>query len=263
MIKTIYHISQMDCPSEEALIRMKLESLNIIKSLEFDLDSRNLTIFHTTEDPEILTRLEELKLGTTNVGSTEVETSAIHKESNHSKLLWSVLLINFGFFIIELTTGLISKSMGLVADSLDMLADSVVYGLSLWAVGAALARKKLVARLSGYFQIILALLGLTEVVRRYIFSNVIPNYQIMIIVASLALIANVASMYILQKTKSKDAHIRASKIFTSNDIIINFGIIGAALLVMATQSMIPDLVIGAIVFFIVMRGAIRILKLGK
>jgi Co/Zn/Cd efflux system component len=32
--------------------------------------------------------------------------------------------------------------MGLVADSLDMLADAFVYGLSLFAVGAAVSRKK-------------------------------------------------------------------------------------------------------------------------
>ncbi len=262
MIKTTFHISQMDCPSEEALIRMKLESLKTIKSLEFDLEGRTLFVFHTDENPEILNRLKTLKLGTKKTGSVEVADTAITEEANHSRLLWTVLFINFGFFIIEMTTGIISKSMGLVADSLDMLADSVVYGLSLWAVGAALSRKKLVARMSGWFQIILALLGLAEVVRRFLFSDVIPNYQIMIIVASLALVANVISIYILQKTKSKDAHIQASKIFTSNDIIINIGVIGAAILVMATSSMIPDLVIGAIVFLIVVRGAVRILKLG-
>jgi Co/Zn/Cd efflux system component len=55
-----------------------------------------------------------------------------------------------------MTTGLISKSMGLVANSLDMLADSFVYGLSLWAVGSTVRRKKIVARLSGYFQLTLA-----------------------------------------------------------------------------------------------------------
>ncbi len=48
--------------------------------------------------------------------------------------------------------------MGLVADSLDMLADSFVYGLSLWAVGSTVLRKKKVARRSGYFQLSLALL---------------------------------------------------------------------------------------------------------
>lgn len=48
----------------------------------------------------------------------------------------------FWFFVIEMTTGWISSSMGLIADSLDMLADSIVYALSLFAVGGAISRKK-------------------------------------------------------------------------------------------------------------------------
>lgn len=55
----------------------------------------------------------------------------------------------------------------------------------------------------------------------------------------------------------------ASMIFTSNDIIINTGVIAAGILVLLTQSKYPDLIIGAIVFLIVVRGAFRILKLGK
>lgn len=34
------------------------------------------------------------------------------------RLLWRVLTINFAFFLIEMTTGILSKSMGLVADKL-------------------------------------------------------------------------------------------------------------------------------------------------
>jgi Co/Zn/Cd efflux system component len=56
---------------------------------------------------------------------------------------------------------------------------------------------------------------------------------------------------------------KASMIFTSNDVIINAGVIIAGVLVLLTQSKFPDLVIGLIVFLIVVRGAIRILKLGK
>lgn len=52
-----------------------------------------------------------------------------------------------------MTTGIISKSMGLVADSLDMLADSVVYGMSLFAAGGTLIKKKQITKLAGYFQI--------------------------------------------------------------------------------------------------------------
>jgi Co/Zn/Cd efflux system component len=153
--------------------------------------------------------------------------------------------------------------MGLVADSLDMLADALVYGLSLWAVGSTVIRKKKVAKLSGYFQLALALLGLSEVIRRFISFEEVPDFQTMIIVSVLALIANSVCLYLLQKSKSNEAHMKATMIFTSNDIIINTGVIAAGVLVLLTQSKYPDLIIGAIVFLIVVRGAFRILKLGK
>ena len=56
---------------------------------------------------------------------------------------------------------------------------------------------------------------------------------------------------------------QASMIFTSNDVIINLGVITAGLLVLWLGSAIPDLVIGAIVFVIVTLGAVRILRLAR
>ncbi len=255
----------MDCPSEENMIRMKLDGLQSIEKLEFDIENRNLIVYHSDEDDEILSRLKSLNFGAKFTKASSVDDNGIALEDSNvqSKLLWSVLIINFVFFIIEMTTGLISKSMGLVADSLDMLADSFVYGLSLWAVGSTVMRKKKVARWSGYFQLTLALLGLTEVSRRFIGSEEIPDYRLMIGVSILALIANGLCLYLLQKSKSNEAHMKASMIFTSNDIIINTGVILAGVMVLLTQSKYPDLIIGSIVFLIVVRGAIRILKLGK
>lgn len=255
----------MDCPSEENLIRMKLEGVEGIRQLEFDLENRRLSVFHSGDNTEISQKLECLNLGaklekTDSADNTEfnIETYTIQ-----SRLLWTVLIINFSFFVIEITTGFISGSMGLVADSLDMLADASVYGLSLWAVGGAIARKKKVATLSGYFQLTLACIGLLEVIRRFVSVEEVPDFKMMIGVSLLALIANSVCLYLLQKSKSKEAHMQASMIFTSNDIIINFGVITAGILVLLTQSKYPDLIIGSIVFLIVVRGAIRILKLGK
>ncbi len=56
---------------------------------------------------------------------------------------------------------------------------------------------------------------------------------------------------------------KASMIFTSNDVIINLGVITAGVLVNWLNSNKPDLIIGTIVFGLVIQGAIRILKLGK
>ena len=83
----------------------------------------------------------------------------------------------------------------------------------------------------------------------------------MIVVSVFALIANALCLYILQKAKSDQAHMKASMIFTSNDIIINSGVIIAGVLVKVFNSNYPDLLIGAIVFLIVANGAFRILKL--
>jgi Co/Zn/Cd efflux system component len=121
-----------------------------------------------------------------------------------------------------------------------------------------------VARLAGYFQITLAVIGFAEVLRRLFGMVQPPDFTTMIVVSVFALIANGICLYLLQKTKSKEeAHIRASVIFTSNDVIVNLGVIAAGLMVYWLHSNIPDLVIGTAVFLLVIQGARRILKLGK
>ncbi len=254
----------MDCPSEENLIRMKLDGISSIANLDFDVPNRKLTVFHSGEIDQIEKFVIELNLGGKKISTEKTDRTDFEENKNQKKLLWSVLVINFAFFIIEMTTGLFSKSMGLVADSLDMLADSFVYGISLFAVGGTLIKKKRIAQLAGYFQIILAIIGFVEVLRRFIGDEKLPNFSTMIIVSIFALIANGICLYILQKSKSKDeAHMKASMIFTSNDVIINLGVIIAGIMVNWFSSNKPDLIIGTIVFALVIQGAFRILKLSK
>ncbi len=264
MEKTIFEITKMDCPSEENLIRMKLDGISGVESMDFDIPNRILTVFHDGQIDQIEKSIHELNLGGVKISTSKTEQTKFEENSNQKKLLWTVLAINFTFFLIELTTGLISKSMGLLADSLDMLADSFVYGISLWAVGRALSRKKSIAKLAGYIQITLAIIGFIEVLRRFFGTENLPDFTTMIFVSILALIANGICLYLLQKSKSKEeAHLKASMIFTSNDVIINLGVIFAGLLVNWTNSNKPDLIIGTIVFVLVIQGALRILKLGK
>jgi Co/Zn/Cd efflux system component len=83
----------------------------------------------------------------------------------------------------------------------------------------------------------------------------------MIVISALALIGNTSCLYLLQRSKSSEAHMRASMIFTSNDVIVNIGVIAAGVFVYLTGSKLPDLTVGAIVFILVGRGAYRILQL--
>lgn len=255
----------MDCPSEEHMIRMKLGDMESIISLDFDIPNRTLTVLHSGNHQRIFERLDLLNFETSLVNSVSDESNETIPDNagRERRLLWQVLFINFFFFILEITTGFISNSMGLVADSLDMLADSIVYGLALFAVGGTLLIKKNIAKAAGYFQLALAIMGFAEVIRRFIGISDIPAYQTMIIVSVLALIGNSLSLYLLQKSKSKEAHMQASMIFTSNDVIVNIGVIIAGGLVFLTQSQYPDLIVGTIVFIIVARGAFKILALGR
>jgi len=109
----------------------------------------------------------------------------------------------------------------------------------------------------------LALLGFSEVLRRFFSESGTPLFQWMIIISVLALIGNLVSLWLINKAKSDEAHMQASAIFTSNDIIVNGGVILAGVMVYFLNSKWPDLLIGGIVFAFVMRGAIRILKLSK
>ncbi|MDR1761972.1 MAG: cation transporter, partial [Bacteroidales bacterium] len=246
MQKTTFKISKMDCPSEEQIIRMKLDGLSNIQSLEFDIPNRSLRVFHTGDHREIFQRLDELNFDTKIIETIAVDNfQPADNQQSERKVLWAVLIINFAFFAIESVAGLLSNSMGLVADSLDMLADAIVYGLALLAVGATVQRKKNVAKFAGYFQIILATIGFVEIVRRFIGVEEMPDFQTMIIVSILALIANVICLYLLLKNKSKEAHIRATVIFSSNDVIINTGVIVAGVLVHYLNSSYPDLIVGA------------------
>lgn len=253
----------MDCPSEENMIRMKLDGLPFAK-LDFDIPNRNLYVYHEGDAQPIALALNDLNLGSSLKTTEESEIESFNSDySNERKLLWIVLLINFSFFVIELITGFISGSMGLVADSLDMLADAIVYSLSIYAVASGVSKKKRVAKISGYLQLMLAVFGFIEVIRRFLGLEDVPGFQMMMIISFFALIGNAMCLYLLQKSKSKEAHMQASMIFTSNDVIVNIGVIIAGALVYFTHSKYPDLIIGTIVFGLVAHGAFRILKLSK
>lgn len=264
MKKTVFKISKMDCPSEERMIRMKLEGIHNIKSLQFDIPGRKLDVCHTNSYDDILAALHTLQFDTKLVSSEPMDMENIRDRDHQERtVLWQVLAINLFFFILEILTGFIADSMGLVADSLDMLADSIVYGLSLFAVGGAALRKKNIARAAGFFQLTLAVLGFAEVIRRFAGYGEIPDFHLMIIISLLALTGNSICLYLLQKSRSRETHMQASMIFTSMDVIINIGVIVAGIMVYLTSSMLPDLAVGTIVFVIVGRGAYRILQLSK
>ncbi len=162
-------------------------------------------------------------------------------------------------FVVEFVAGWLAQSTGLIADSLDMFADAAVYGLALYAVGHA-GRQLGAARLSGWLQLLLALGVLGEVLRRWLTSSA-PEPMPMMGIALLALAANITCMAMLAKHRDGGAHMQASWIFSTNDVLANLGVILAGALVAWTGSNLPDLMIGTLIGLLVLNGARRILRL--
>lgn len=181
------------------------------------------------------------------------------KDQSQRQVLYWLLGMNATMFVIEMGIGLLADSTALIADSLDMLADAVVYGVALYAIGKSLLHKANAARISGFFQMALGVLIIIDIVRRSIYGSE-PVSGLMMAMGAVALVANVICLVIIRKQRNEEVHMRASWIFSANDVIANLGVISAGVLVFWLDSRWPDLVIGVIVSCVVLRGAKMILE---
>ena len=183
-------------------------------------------------------------------------------EKLERKTLVILLAINAVMFLVEIVLGWLAESTGLIADSLDMLADAGVYGLSLYAVGRGIQNQAKAANISGILQIILGVGVLLEVLRRFIFGSEPESFLIMG-VGFVALMANVYCLVLISRHRDSGVHMRASWIFSTNDVIANLGVIVSGALVWVLGSRYPDLVVGAIISIVIVRGGVKILTEAK
>jgi len=175
------------------------------------------------------------------------------------KAIIAVMAINGFMFFAEFLAGIISESTALMADAMDMLADALVYGISLYAIGRSAQLKIRAAQLSGVLQILLGAGVLIEVSRRFVLGSE-PESLFMLAVGFVALAANVSCLLLIARYRAGEVHMRASWIFSRNDVIANIGVILAGALVASFGSPIPDLAIGFLISILVMKGGVSIVR---
>jgi Co/Zn/Cd efflux system component len=262
--RSVFRIPGMDCPSEEQMVRMCLADAPVA-ALKFDLAGRRLAVDHGGDPAEILARLVPLGYGAELAESRlladgEAQVATLPDDAAEARVLRILLAINVLMFVIELGAGLWARSAGLVADAMDMFADAAVYGVALYAVGRAARYKLAAARLAGVLQMVLALGALAEVARRVV-TGAMPEAAGMMGVSLLALAANVACLVLIARHREGGVHMRASYIFSANDVLANLGVIAAGALVAWSGRAWPDWVVGGVIGVLVLAGAVRILRL--
>ncbi|WP_435275055.1 cation transporter [Psychrobium sp. nBUS_13] len=179
--------------------------------------------------------------------------------NDYRRILWWVIAINAGMFLVEMFAGIGGQSQALQADALDFLGDSLTYGLSLWVIGKSISVRSNAALFKGYSLVFMALLVFGGTIYRLFVLNE-PNALTMGAVAIAALFANLFSVWLLRKYKDGDANVRSVWLCSRNDAIGNVVIVIAASGVWFTSSAYIDLGVAAFLAVLFLNSASQIVK---
>lgn len=176
-----------------------------------------------------------------NFENTEVELDA--SNAAESRTLKWVLAINFSQVVVAGVIGIVADSTNLLGAALDNLGDAAVYLVSLYTVGRTVVAKSRAATLSGALFIVLGLALLAEVIRRFVVGSD-PIGLAMIVTAIVNAASNLVNLRPLRSHRKRGVHLKASWIFTTNDMLANLGTVVAGVAVMIFKSPLPELLIG-------------------
>jgi Co/Zn/Cd efflux system component len=184
---------------------------------------------------------------------------ATQMHSAYRRVLWLVMLINAGMFMIEISSGLRAGSVALLADSLDFLGDTGNYAISLFVLSMSLPWR---ARAAQFKAASMALFGLWVLAATawHAWQGGVPVAATMGLIGALALLANLVSAALLYAWREGDSNMRSVWLCTRNDALGNIAVLLAALAVMGNDSAWPDLLVASIMAGLGLTSAWQVLR---
>lgn len=183
-----------------------------------------------------------------------MKSDLIHQKT----VLLQVLLWNLALFVGLGVVGWMADSSALLANALDNGSDAAVYLLSYLAIDRRPAWKRSAAAASGVM-LLFAIVVIADVFRRWTYGAE-PLGPVMMVMALVAGAINLWCLALLRRIRSGDINLKAAETFSFNDFISNGGVIVAGALVLWLGSSWPDLVVGALIATVALKGGVEILK---
>lgn len=193
------------------------------------------------------------------------ESSATGKhgwDCRYRRILWIILFINAGMFVVEIGSGIYSGSQSLLADALDFFGDAANYAISLYVLNKTISLRAKASLLKGATMGVFGLWVLGSTIYKAIIVGV-PHAEVMGIIGFLALIANIVSAALLYKYRGGDSNRESVWICSRNDAIANVAVILAAGGVFLTGTKWPDLFVAFIIAGLALSGSWRIIRTAK
>jgi Co/Zn/Cd efflux system component len=180
-------------------------------------------------------------------------------DASQRRILWIVLALNVALAAAFGVAGMRADSSALIANGLDNLSDSLVYVITLLAMGRSATWKRGAARVSGVLLIVFAVGVVSDVGRRALIGTE-PVGSTMMWMALAAAVVNMFCLQLLKRIRAPDVNIRAASTFSANDFISNAGVLVGGGLVLWIGRAWPDLVVGVLVAGIALKGGIEIVR---
>ena len=191
--------------------------------------------------------------------SDDTCSSRAASTGRYRAVLWIVLAINAGMFLVEIAAGLAVGSAALQADALDFFADAANYGISLFVLGLGVRWRAGAALVKGGSMGLFGLWVIGNVVWHALHGTV-PGWATMGVVGAAALAANVVCLALLHAWRDGDANMRSVWICSRNDVLANLAVLAAALGVFGTGSGWPDVIVAAIMAALALQGAATVIR---
>ena len=195
----------------------------------------------------------------------------MHKENNKESRLIISAGLNFVTTIVQVVGGLLSGSLSLLSDALHNFSDSIALAISVIAVRLS-KRKNTEAQTFGYkrAEILAALFNacVLVVVSFFLFKEAIfrlinphpVNSIIMLLAASVGLVANLISVFLLKAHTHADMNVRAAYVHLFSDFLSSIAVIIGACMILIAKTYWIDPTLTILIGIYVLREGYKIIE---
>ena len=193
-----------------------------------------------------------------------------HRHASSSRLWWT-LVLTAAFMIVEIAGGIMSHSLALISDAGHMLTDVLAVGLALLAIRFATTpateRKTygfyrleiLAALINGVTLILLSGYIFYEAYHR--FQNPVPiKTSLMIVVALLGLVDNLACVIILRSFSTADLNVRGAFLHQVGDLLSSVAVVIGGIIIRFTGWRLIDPALSVLIGLVILKGAYDLVK---